>query len=315
MLDVRRLRVLREVAEHGSFSAAADSLSFTQSAVSQQIAALEREAGTKLLQRGPGGIRLTDAGRALVGHADVILARLADAERELAAIAGLEGGRVRLASFPSAGATLVTQAVSIFKRRHPAVELSLAEGEPDESIPLLKRGEFDLAVVFDYRFGLGRVDLRDGLDRIHLLDDPMKVVVPGSHRLADRERIPLEELAHEPWVGGCGGGLCHEMLAQACNAAGFEPNVAFESDDHNVLLGLVAAGVGVSLLPDLALKVPHPGVNVRTVAGSDLIREIFAAVPAEGYRSPATNAMIEILEEIAASFHQDESKAQAAARA
>jgi DNA-binding transcriptional LysR family regulator len=313
MLDVRRLRVLREVAERGSFSAAADALSFTQSAVSQQIATLEREAGTRLLQRGAGGIRLTDAGRALVSHADVILARLADAERELAAIAGLQGGRVRLASFPSAGATLVTEAVSVFKRRHPAVELSLAEGEPDETIPLLKRGEFDLAVVFDYRFGLGRVDLRDGLERIHLLDDPLKVVLPPSHRLFDREKIPLAELAEEPWVAGCCGGLCHEMLKQACNAAEFEPNVAFESDDHNVLLGLVAAGVGVSLLPDLALKVPHPGVGIRAVAGSDLIREIFAAVPAESYRSPATNAMIAILEEIASGFRRDERKAQVAA--
>lgn len=313
MLDVRRLRVLREVAERGSFSAAADALSFTQSAVSQQIAALEREAGARLLQRGLGGIRLTDAGRALVSHADVILARLADAERELAAIAGLEGGRVRLASFPSAGATLVTEAVSVFRRRHPAVELSLAEGEPDEAIPLLKRGEFDLAVVFDYRFGVGRVDLRDGLDRIHLLDDPMRIVVPASHRLSSQKSIPLEELAQESWVGGCGGGLCHEMLSQACNAAGFDPNVAFESDDHNVLLGLVAAGVGVSLLPNLALKLPHPGVEIRPVAGPDLMREIFAAAPAEGYRSQATNAMIEVLEEVASGFRADEARAQVAA--
>src|SRR5919198_50106 len=119
MLDVRRMRVLREVAERGSFSAAADALSFTQSAVSQQIAALERETGTTLLQRGPGGIRLTDAGRALVTHTEVVLERLADAERELAAIAGLRGGRVRLASFPTAGATLVPNAVSVFTEGYP----------------------------------------------------------------------------------------------------------------------------------------------------------------------------------------------------
>src|SRR5919109_1563654 len=127
MLDVRRLRVLQAVAEEGSFSAAADALSFTQSAVSQQIAALERETGTTLVQRGPGGLRLTEAGSALVAHTDAVLARLADAERELAAIAGLRGGRVRLASFPTAGATLVTQAISLFSKRHPEVELSFTE--------------------------------------------------------------------------------------------------------------------------------------------------------------------------------------------
>src|SRR5919108_1652283 len=139
MLDVRRMRVFKEVAARGSFSAAAEALSYTQSAVSQQIAALERETGTTLLHRGSGGIRLTDAGRALSSHADAVLARLADAEQELAAIAGLRGGRIRLASFPSAGATLVTRAVSLFRERYPEVELTLAEGEPDETVPRLRR--------------------------------------------------------------------------------------------------------------------------------------------------------------------------------
>src|SRR3954470_22723269 len=133
MLDVRRLKVLREVAARGSFSAAAEALSFTQSAVSQQVAALERECGAKLLDRGPRGVRLTDAGRALVEHADVILARIEDAEQELAAIAGLRGGRLRLASFQSAGATLVPRAVAVFHERHPDVDLGLIEAEPDEA--------------------------------------------------------------------------------------------------------------------------------------------------------------------------------------
>src|SRR3954469_12508767 len=131
MLDVRRLTVLREVAQRGSFSAAAEALSFTQSAVSQQIAALERESGTKLIERNPRGLRLTDAGRALVDHADAILARLDDAEEELAAIAGLRGGRLRLATFQSAGATLVPRAVGEFHRRHPSVELTVALEERD----------------------------------------------------------------------------------------------------------------------------------------------------------------------------------------
>jgi molybdate transport repressor ModE-like protein len=311
MLDVRRLRVLQEVAERGSFSAAADALSFTQSAVSQQIATLERETGTVLIQRGPGGIRLTDAGRALVSHTEAVLARLADAEQELAAIAGLRGGRVRLASFPSAGATLVTRAVSLFSKRYPDVELTLAEGEPEDTVPALKRGEFDLAVVFEYGAGIG--DLEDGLDCIHLLDDELMAVLPADHPLARKKTIRIEALADEPWVSGCGGGFCHAMLVQVCSEAGFQPNFGFESNDHYVLMGLVAAGVGVTLLPELALRIPHPGVEVRDVVGPKATRHIYAATPAESYRSPATEAMIEVLQTVADEFEAERARAARAA--
>jgi DNA-binding transcriptional LysR family regulator len=288
--------VLLAVAQHGSFSAAADSLSFTQSAVSQQIAALERETGSVLVDRGRAGVRLTDAGRVLVSHTEAVLARLEEAERELAAIAGLRGGRVRLASFPSAGATLVTRAVSRFKERYPDVELTLAEGEPDETVPRLRAGEVDLAVVFDYGDGFGNGELTDGLEHIHLLDDPLHIVLPPDHALTSRKAIRLGELAGEQWVGGCCGGVCDSMLMEACAEAGFEPNVAFESDDHNVLIGLVAGGLGVALLPELALQIAHPRVAIRPVAGSKPMRRIFAAVPSNGYRSPATAAMIEVLQ-------------------
>src|SRR3954447_20391748 len=150
MLDVRRLRVLREVAKQGSFSAAADSLYLSQSAVSQHVAALEREVGMRLLERGRGGPKLTDAGRTLVSHADAVLCRLDEAERDLAAIAGLEGGELRLASFPSASATIVTEAVSRFALLHPKVQLAVVEAEPEESVPRLVAGDLDLAIVFDY---------------------------------------------------------------------------------------------------------------------------------------------------------------------
>src|SRR2546423_6669569 len=150
MLDVKRLRVLREVAQQGSFSAAGDALGYTQSAVSQQIAALERETGTTLVARGARGVRLrlTDAGRALVDHADGILARMAAAEEELEAIAGLRGGRLRLASFPTAGATLVPLAIAEFSRLHPRVELSLVEAETADAVPQLQAGELDVALIF-----------------------------------------------------------------------------------------------------------------------------------------------------------------------
>jgi molybdate transport repressor ModE-like protein len=297
MLDVRRLRVLREVAEQGSFSAAADTLNFTQSAVSQQVATLERETGTKLLERGAGGVRLTDAGQALVRHTDVILGQLADAERELAAIAGLRGGRVRLASFPSAGATLVTEAVSLYRDRYPEVELSLAEGEPHDTVPRLKRGEFDLAIVCDYTHGTGGRELLKGLDCIHLLDDPLVAAVPAAHPLAARKAIRLNQLADNAWVSGCGGGFCHQMRDEACTETGFRPNIEFESDDHNVLLGLVASGVGVTLLPRLAAS-ERAGVAVRPVAGSSPMRRVFAATAADAHRSPATEAMIEVLRSV-----------------
>src|SRR5215217_318670 len=164
MLDVRRLKVLREVAAKGSFSAAAEALSFTQSAVSQQIAALEREAGTRLVDRSARGVRLTEAGEALVRHADVILARLAEAEAELEAIAGLRGGRLRMAAFESAGATLMPLAIAQFRARHPAVELSLSLLEPEDSVPLLRTGELDIALTFDVR---EQPRAEDGIQRTH----------------------------------------------------------------------------------------------------------------------------------------------------
>src|ERR671930_2294713 len=170
MLDVRRLKVLREVAARGSFSAAADSLSFTQSAVSQHVAALERETGSTLLERGPRGIRLTDAGRALVAHADAILARIDDAEEELAAIAGLREGRLRLASFQSAGATLVPRAVASFRERHPGVALAMIEAEPEDATEHLHSGDIDLALVYDYEPVRSMLD--GELELTHLIDEP-----------------------------------------------------------------------------------------------------------------------------------------------
>src|SRR5919197_773653 len=169
MLDVRRMRVLSEVAEQGSFSAAATALNFTQSAISQHVAALERETGARLVERGPRGVRLTDAGRALVCHADAILARIEDAEDELAAIAGLRGGRLRLASFQSAGATLVPRAVAAFHERHPQVELGMIEAEPDEAGARLRAGDIDLALVYDFEEIPGMLDA--GLELTHLTDD------------------------------------------------------------------------------------------------------------------------------------------------
>src|SRR5918998_408439 len=224
MLDVKRLRVLREVSVRGSFSAAAEALAYTQSAVSQQIAALEREAGTTLVERNARGVRLTDAGRALVAHADVILARLADAEAELEAIAGLRGGRLRLVSFPTAGATIMPRAIALFRERHPYVELSLEPAEPPEALDKLRAGECDIALTIDAPFARAE---EEGIDKVHLLDDPMYVALPIGHPLAKQPKIRLKDLASDPWIGGSSGGHPDALiLARACNAAGFEPRIA-----------------------------------------------------------------------------------------
>ena len=300
------MRVLREVAARGSFSAAAQALAYTQSAVSQQIAALEREAGTTLVERNARGVRLTDAGRALVDHADVILARLADAEAELEAIAGLRGGRLRLASFPSAGATIMPEAIARFRERHPAVELTLEPAEPEPSIARLRAGEAD--VVIDITAGF-RPPRDDGVERLHLLDDPMYVALPAGHPLARKRDLELEELADESWILGTTGS-CPDasIFLRSCQLAGFEPRVTFNSDDYFAIQGFVAAGIGVSLIPDLALITVRDDIVVRSLGSRPPVRVIWAATLRDSYRSPAKQAMLDILAEVAAEFSQSRRK-------
>src|ERR1700730_4304980 len=197
MLNVGRLRVLTEVAYRGSFSAAAEALSYTQSAVSQQIATLEAETGATLLERHPRGVALTAAGQTLVGHAEGILARLEAAEPSLPAIAGLRGGRLRMASFPTAGATLMPLAIAMFRSAHPDVELTLAEGEPEEIVPRLRAGELDLALLFEFDQD---TPLLADMTRSPLLEDPMYLALPREHRLTKKAKLRLSELQAEPWV-------------------------------------------------------------------------------------------------------------------
>jgi molybdate transport repressor ModE-like protein len=308
MLDVKRMRVLKEVAAERSFSAAAQKLGYTQSAVSQQIAALEREAGSTLIERNPRGIRLTDAGEALVRHADKILARLAEAEAELEAIAGLRGGRLRLGSFPTAGATLMPRAIAEFSKRHPAVELSLAEAEPDESLPRLKGGELDLILIDDSPLAED-----DEVEFVHLLDDPLHLALPADHPFASRRRLRFQDLAAEPWIQGTQVCACQRQLQTACANAGYEPRVAYESDDFQVVQGLVAAGVGVALIPGLALVSERPDVVIRSIGTKPPVRQILAATLANGYRSPAVMEMLEILKTIASDYDMRDAPKLAAA--
>jgi len=296
MLDVRRMRVLREVAVQGSFSAAAEALSFTQSAVSQQIAALERETGTILVQRSARGVRLTEAGEALVRHADAVICRLAEAEAELEAIAGLRGGRLRMAAFESAGATLMPPAIADFRAKHPAIELSMTLGEPEHIEPQLKSGELDLVLGFGSRF----TD-EDGIERRFLLDDPMLLVLPQDHALANKRNLRLADLADEAWIGGPQDCECNRLIYGACSTAGYDPRIAFETDDYAAVQGFVAAGVGVSLIAELGLTTIRDDIVVRDLGRETPVRKIYAAVSG-GYRTPATGAMLEVLGAIASNY-------------
>jgi DNA-binding transcriptional LysR family regulator len=301
MLDVRRMRVLREVAQRGSFSAAAEALSFTQSAVSQQIAALEREAGTQLVQRSARGVRLTQAGEAVVRHAEAILARLAEAEAELEAIAGLRGGRLRLSAFESAASSIMPLAIAEFSKRHPAVELSMTLLEPEDALPQLRAGELDLAITFESRV---TDDGAEGIALAHLLDDPMFLVLPLDHPLAHKRNLRLADVAADAWISGQAGCECNRLILRSCAAAGFDPRIAFETDEYSAVQGLVAAGVGVSLIAELGLINARQDIVVRSLGRETPVRRIQAATLAEGYRSPATQAMLEILQGVAAEYEQ-----------
>ncbi len=300
MLDLKRMRVLREVAERGSFSAAADSLYVSQSAISQQISALEAEVGTQLLLRLRSGPILTDAGRLLVSHADAAICRLEQAERELAELSGMGSGELRLVSFSSASATVVAAAASRFQDLHPEVRLSLAEAEPEDSIGRLKRGEFDIALAFDFELYPFEPD-RD-LAMTHLLDERMHVALPPDHPLAERRALRLEELSGDPWLCGSSESSCRQLTLRSCERAGFTPDVAYESNDYTVMLALVAAGMGVTLVPDLALMIPSPDVPMVEIEPAPPIRRVWVATLEAGSRSNATDAMVQILAEVSSAI-------------
>jgi len=314
MLDVKQLKVLREVAARGSFSAAAEALSYSQPAVSQQIAALEKRAGATLVDRSSRGVRLTDAGRALVEHAEVVISRLSAAEAELEAIAGVRGGRLRLAAFPTAGASLLPPAIALFNHRHPEVELSFVEEDPEGAVQMLRAAELELAIVFEFR-DLSQPEfdrLYEGIELRRLVHDPMYLALPHDHPGARRSRIRLEDFASDTWINDTRG-PCGHMHVAACLSAGFEPKIGFQSDDYNVVQGLIAAGVGISLLPGLALTNVREDIVVRSLGPKAPARRVAAATLAGSYRSPASEAMLDILDEVAERFELPSGAAVAAA--
>jgi molybdate transport repressor ModE-like protein len=289
VLDVRRLQMLRAVAREGSLSAAARALGYTQPAVSHHIARLEDEVGTALLTRLGRGVRLTDAGLALVEHADAVLSRLTAAEEDVAAIAGLRAGRVRLAAFPSGSATLMAGALTRLRGDHPGIEVSFVEAEPEDALPLLREGELDLVLGFSYAAGDGR-----DLVAAPLLRDPTHAVLPAGHPQARGKRpLTLSKLAGETWIAGCE--RCRGHLLHVADAAGFAPRIDFATDDHLTVQSLIAAGLGVSLLPALALcSARRDDVAIRRVAGEPA-RTVEVVLPAADRRPPAVTATLAAL--------------------
>ncbi|MGH3326501.1 MAG: LysR family transcriptional regulator [Streptomycetales bacterium] len=299
MIEARHLRVLREVARCGSYSAAAQALGYTQPAISQQMKALERSLGTVLVTRVGRTMRLTEAGEALARHAVAILAGVSAAEEEVAAIAGLRAGRVRLVSFPSGSSTLVPAALARVSERHPGVRISLVEAEPSDAITLLRAGECDVALTFAYpgvgdgSDGRGAPEKLDDLAQLPLLGDHLFALLPARHPSARRGRVRLADLAGERWIGGCA--RCRGQLVQACTDEGFTPDIAFATDDYVAVQSLVAAGLGVALMPGLVLATVHHDALVARPVVPRIARQI-SAFTLPGLRDvPAVDAVLAAL--------------------
>jgi DNA-binding transcriptional LysR family regulator len=292
MVRADRLRVLREVARRGSFSAAADALHLTQPAVSRHVAKLERETGMRLVDRLPGRLRLTDAGRALVEHAETVMAALSAAERSLDALRGAQAGTLRIASFPSAAVSLVAGALRTFHRAHPDVEVSFVDAQSNEALEVVRAGEADIGLAF----GPAPADAA-GLRLLPLLSDRLKAALPLTHTLAARPRLRLEELRDEDWIVG----TTATLTIDACRAAGFEPRIVARTDQQNATHAFVAAGLGVTLVTSLRLV--HPAHRLAVIALSDPVeRQVYAATLDAAPPAPPTARFLALLERQARSL-------------
>jgi DNA-binding transcriptional LysR family regulator len=277
-MDPRRLLTLHAVAQHGSFSRAAEELALTQSAVSQQVVALERQLGIQLLHRGRGGVRPTPAGDALLAHAAALNERLQLAETQLAELAADERRKLRVGAFPSALATIVPDAAAALMARTPDLEIQLIEGALDELVNGVRDGELHVAVCFQDAAAPRRE--HPGTRRYDLADEPMVLALPPKHRLARRKQIRLTELAGDAWTAASRDGL----TVRACRAAGFEPSLNVISRDPLAIRAVVRAGLAVTMTPRL-LAAQLRGVRIVPVAGSAPRRDLYALLPDAGARA------------------------------
>ncbi|MGK5637974.1 LysR family transcriptional regulator [Streptomyces sp. URMC 126] len=292
MLNLERLRTLDAVARCGSVSAAAAELHVTTSAVSQQLAKLERETGERLLARQGRGIRLTDAGRLLASHAAGILARVALARSDLEAQRGRAVGRLLLGAFPTAVRGVLPAALVRLRADHPQLTVGVVEMRPEEAVRRVDRGDLDVAVLLDWTNR--PVTLPAGLSKAAILDDPVDVAVPAGHPLADRRDVVLEDFADDEWVSWPEGEFCHDWLLGTLRAQGVEPRISHMADEHHTQLVLVAAGLGVVVSPRLGRGPVPDGVRLLPVRHV-MYRHVFAVWRADEGARPSVRATVDAL--------------------
>ncbi|MCP3822737.1 LysR family transcriptional regulator [Streptomyces sp. A3M-1-3] len=298
MIDPRRLRILRAVADHRTVTAAAAALYLTPSAVSQQLAALEQETGHVLLTRSGRGVRLTAAGEILLTHAHEVVAQLERAEAELAAYAGGAAGEVTVAAFATGIAEVLAPVIRLLAARNPGIRLRVRDAEGDESLPLVLDGEADLALAVEYRGAPREDDLR--LARVPLYAEPFDAVLHAAHPLAQSPHVSLAELADSDWAGPYPGNPCHDVMVLACELAGFEPRLVHSSDDFRAVVALAGAGAGVALVPRSALRgMELKDTVVRPVQGPAATRRVFAAVRRGAEDHPLIRPVLDALTEVA----------------
>lgn len=294
MVDSRRLLLFRTVVHAGSLSAAARELSWTQPAVSQQLAKFEREVGTPLLIRSSRGVTPTEAGKLLLTRAEAVSEHLKRATEELDDLVKLKVGRVRLVSFPSAAATLVPAALASLRELGPGIEVRLREAEPPEAWRLVRSGNADLAVVFSYDGPATEGDM----SWIPLFEERLRLVVGPGHRLVGADSASLAQLRDEVWIAGCM--RCRQNLVAQCHAAGFEPEINYESDDYVAVQSLVANGLGISLLPEMIFRsFQHPAVTVLDAEGSGR-RDVGIILRPGAEQLPAVAALLGCFRELCA---------------
>jgi DNA-binding transcriptional LysR family regulator len=291
MLDLRRLRLLHELHARGTIAAVADALQFTPSAVSQQLGVLEREAGVALLEPQGRGVRLTDAALVLVRHADVLLDRADRAEAELAGAAGRVAGRGRIASFQSVAIHLAVPAMEALARDAPDLRCELIEAEPEESLPALALGDYDLVLADEWQ---DQPRARPaGIDRVDLHQDPVHLILPAGHRLAEQRSVAMADLAGEVWTTGHPGTGWEEITQRTCRAlGGFDPDIRHRTNDSVTSLALIAGGRAVMLIPELVGPRSYPGVAVRAIRDSTVHRTIFAATRTADAGRPSVQALL-----------------------
>lgn len=299
MLDIRRLALLAAVLDTGSMTSAADELSYTPSAVSQQLRRLEAEVGQPLLHRQARGVTPTEAGAVLADHARRILRQVAAAEADLAEIAGLRRGTLDLGTFPTVASSLLPLAVSRFRAQHPAIRLSVHSARFDELVAAIQDGTVGLSLLWDYEWN--RIDPAQ-LALTHLLDDPTMLVVAADHPLGRRRHVDMTDLADEDWVVRGNDHPVVEVLERSCRAAGFTPRIAFHANDYQEAQAMVSVGLGVALAPRAALAMKHPDVRVVGLGRSAPARRILLAHRHDRVRAAAELAMHQVLVEIAREY-------------